>query len=269
MVKKYLEYDPKSYDFNLLLGRIYRKKDDIKEAISIYEKLSDIYPSDAEIKHELAEVYFIDRDFTNALLNANLYLVKNSKDYSTLVIKAKSLKYLGRFKEACKIFTELIENYDNWELLMFDYVFCLENLNKFDHAIEELKEYLEKYPKSKKAKDKIEELKKKKEDKEANKAINSDTSNKNKNNDGEESKLNQIENNKDVINTNISKVVDNIINFHKSKEDPKKDEKLKKKRVKRIDLTKKDDKNDTEILYIDNDKINFEAFRKKVQGIST
>ena len=71
-----------------------------KEAGKVYSSALKITPDNVTIKNNLAEIYFIRKQYQESIRYCNEILSNNENDYGTLIRRAYAHDALGNFKEA-------------------------------------------------------------------------------------------------------------------------------------------------------------------------
>ncbi len=158
LLEKALEDDPENPIYLTYLGRIYMEewfdgKGDIKKAEECLKKAIYLFPSE-EINYlsyaylNLSLIYYHAKKFEDAIEYAKKAINTNKDIESAYEVWGRSLIYLGRFKDAEKVFLELENNVDREspsyiKISDFDYRYFLAisqfNIENYRDAIENFK----------------------------------------------------------------------------------------------------------------------------------
>lgn len=104
MLKKAIELDPVDKTLNHNLGALYLQMGLYKDAITEFKKYLGFKPDDFDTHTEIATAYMLNKDYDNAVKEADWFLKKeNTKNYAHF-LRGRILKQKGDYKEAYEEF---------------------------------------------------------------------------------------------------------------------------------------------------------------------
>ena len=95
------------------MALVYKRENDLKNAIENYEKAIEKNSKDIDAKKELAECYHLEKDYANAIKYYNEILAENPDDIDIKTNKAIALHAQDDFNGAISLYNEILEKTDS------------------------------------------------------------------------------------------------------------------------------------------------------------
>lgn len=119
--EKGLEYNPKNHSLISNLGTTFEKSGDSEKSFKYYKASLELKPDNAFGHHNIGYYYYDNGNHFEAIESLNKAIALNPALAVAYSIKARSLAYIGLYKEADIVFKEAInKGYDNINGLKMD-----------------------------------------------------------------------------------------------------------------------------------------------------
>lgn len=150
---KYIKAFPNDANAYKNLGLVYKRQNNIDEALTNLEKAYKLDQSDNETKKELALCYHQKQDYINALKFYNLALASYPDNYELLANKALTLHAMNNYVAAIELYKQLLDKKDNERLknnlasATISYAYSLYDKKDYGQAILYFEDAIELNPK--------------------------------------------------------------------------------------------------------------------------
>lgn len=117
-------------------GILYHDAGDYKRAIDMYKKALDIAPNSYDANYELAMTYMYSKDYENAIKYSDKAIkVGGDKAIMAYMNKGSCLNYLGKPKDALKVFEKAGKEFGPYYLLYFNWALVYYGMKEYPKAV--------------------------------------------------------------------------------------------------------------------------------------
>lgn len=157
LLEECISQEPNNGAYDFYIGNVYRKKNDLANALTSYENAIKKSPELLEAYNNITAIQMYNNNFDQALETANKGLAQKP-DYAELKFKKAQILYVKKqFNDALPLLTELSKDpvyFEAQRFLGLSYI----QLNNKPKALEHLKIYLQQAPEGIPAKEKVKQI---------------------------------------------------------------------------------------------------------------